>query len=49
MHQQVAHPGGGQVALQRLPMAAVVEGYEYALVGAGIEQARALRIGAYHG
>ncbi len=47
VHEQVADPGRRKIALQRLPMVAVVEGHEHAGIGAGVEQARALQVGAH--
>ena len=48
VHEQVAHPGRRQVVLQRLPVRTVIEGHEYARIGAGIEQAWRNGIGAHH-
>ena len=35
MHEQVGDDGVGQIALQRLPLPAVIERHPYALIGAG--------------
>src|SRR5581483_8774901 len=48
VHRQVAYRGRGQVALQRLPGVAIVEGHEDAVLGPRVEQALALGVGAHH-
>ena len=48
LDDQIANRGRGHVQSQGFPMPAIVEGNEYALLGAGIEQAFAQRIFANH-
>src|ERR1019366_2770750 len=47
MHHHVAHGAGRHVQLERLPVAAVIEGDRHVALGGGVEQAAARGIFAY--